>query len=251
MELQTAPVQMVPPLVIEDFSMQQKYLWSSLSRKRHYPQFRIQTTVLFLICLLIAQLAIAQIETVANDKGKRIGLNLGYSQQDRPPFNDEDYAHITRSIKIQLAQKVWKKDRQALEILIEPSVYYVNHQLLNLFFIKPDKPNFEAQRALFTQNRSYEEYALNLGLSYSYNLTYDLLAYGLVSIGPMTATADTERQKKGFSFSDVLGAGMRYRIENLSFDLRFSLRHVSNANLRSPNNGHNSAGVELGFSYHL
>ncbi|SCY20501.1 Lipid A 3-O-deacylase (PagL) [Nonlabens sp. Hel1_33_55] len=210
----------------------------------------LKLAFLFSIFLFANSIA-AQDKNERNENDKRIGLNLGYSQQDRFPFNDEDYSHITRYIKIQLAQEVWRKDRQAMEILIEPSIYFVNHQLLNLFFIKPKEPNFEAQRALFTQNRSYREYALNLGLTYSYDINSRLLTYGLISVGPMTATADTERQRKGFSFSDILGAGMRYRIQNLEFDLRFTLRHVSSANLRRPNNGHNSAGVEVGFSYHL
>ena len=148
-------------------------------------------------------------------------------------------------------KKCGVKRQQSLEVVIEPSVYFVNHQLLNLFFIKPTEPNFEEQRELFTQKRSYEEYALNLGLSYAYEFTNQVSIYGLLSVGPMIATADTERQRKGFSFSDILGMGAHYTLNPVIIDIRFTLRHVSNANLNAPNNGHNTAGFELGVSYKL
>jgi hypothetical protein len=218
-----------------------------LSRKRTSLKYTQQKVLWCFITLLISGFCRSQ----SAENSLRLGAHVGYSQQDIIPFNDDDYAHTSRYIKLQLGKEVWIKDRQSLEVLIEPSVYFVEHQLLNLFFITPSTPNFQAQRDLFTQNRSYEEYALNLGLVYGYELTDRFKAYGMISIGPMTATAATERQKKGFSFSDILGMGMRYQIGRLNYDIRVTLRHVSNANLRLPNSGHNSAGIEMGFSSSL
>lgn len=224
---------------------------SSLLRKRNTSKTSVRLLLSFVVILLTTAPITAQELEIKNKRYQRVGLNLGYAQQDRFPFNDEDYSHITRSIKIQLAQELWKKNNNTLEILIEPSIYFVNHRLKNLFFIKPSAPNFEEQRELFTQNRSYNEYALNIGISYNYTVFNHLVVYGLLSVGPMTATADTERQRKGFSFSDILGIGTRYQINKMHLDLRFTLRHVSNANLRTPNNGHNTAGIEVGFSHTL
>ncbi len=55
----------------------------------------------------------------------------------------------------------------------------------------------------------------------------------------------------GFAFSDILGLGMGYKIEDVFLDLRFSVRHVSNAGFRTPNKGYNSANIEMGFSCQL
>jgi hypothetical protein len=225
----------------------QYLMGSSLSRKR--TPFKLHTTAGFLAVLLslMANFSIAQDDT----KALRLGLNMGYSRQDVFPYDNLNYSHTSRFVKLQIGKQVWKKNRQSLEVLVEPSIYFVQHQLLNLFFIKPSTPDFESRRELFLQERSYQEYALNIGLQYAYHLEKEWIVYGLLSVGPMTATKETERQNKGFSFSDIIGLGTRFKIHRLNYDLRFTLRHVSNANLRSPNNGLNSAGVEIGMSYNL
>jgi hypothetical protein len=228
-----------------------KLIWgnvvgSSLSRKRTSIKFK--TTVFLAVLLsLAANVSIAQVEAM----DLRLGVNMGYSRQDVFPYDNLNYSHTSRFIKLQIGKQVWRKNRHSLEVLVEPSIYFVEHQLLNLFFIKPSQPDFEARRELFLQERSYKEYALNIGLQYGYNLNEEWIAYGLISVGPMTATKETERQNKGFSFSDIIGLGTRFKVNRLNYDLRFTLRHVSNANLRSPNNGLNSAGVEIGVSYNL
>jgi len=232
---------MVLPLDIKLGMM--KRMCIPLSRKRTSLKNAAQQQLWCFIMLLISGLCTSQ--TVENSI--KLGAHVGFSQQDIFPFNDADYTHTSRYIKLQVGKEVWEKELQSLEVLIEPSVYFVEHQLLNLFFITPSTPNFAEQRDRFTQKRSFEEYALNLGLVYGYELTDRFKAYGMISIGPMTSTADTERLKRGFSFSDILGMGMRYQIGRLSYDIRFTLRHVSNANLRLPNSGHNSAGIEIGF----
>ncbi len=176
-------------------------------------------------------------------------MSIGHAQQRTFPFNDNDYSHKTRSIKIHWSRNVWNKKRWSLDLALEPTVYWVDHQLLNLFFIKPSTPNYQTQRTLFTQKQSYQEYALSIGISMNYHIDYHWAAYGLLSIGPMTATQSTERQVKGFAFSDVLGLGARYQLKHWGIDLRMSIRHVSNAQLQLPNNGHNTAGIDLGVFY--
>jgi hypothetical protein len=228
-----------------------KLIWgnvvgSSLSRKRTFIKFK--TTVFLVVLLsLAANVSIAQVDAT----NLRVGVNMGYSRQDVFPYDNLNYSHTSRFIKLQIGKQVWRKNRHSLEVLVEPSIYFVEHQLLNLFFIKPSQPDFEARRELFLQERSYQEYALNIGLQYGYNLKEKWIVYGLISVGPMTATKETERQNKGFSFSDIIGLGTRFKVNKLNYDLRFTLRHVSNADFRSPNNGLNSAGVEIGVYYNL
>lgn len=217
-----------------------------LSRKRTLNKLKT-TSCLAVVISLTANVLSAQVDNA----GLRVGVSMGYSRQDVFPYDNLNYSHTSKFVKLQLGQQVWAKNKQSLEVLVEPSIYFVEHQLLNLFFIKPSEPDFEARRELFLQELSYQEYALNIGLQYGYNINEKWIVYGLLSVGPMTATKETERQNKGFSFSDIVGLGTRFKINRFNYDLRFTLRHVSNANLRSPNNGLNSAGVEMGVSYNL
>ncbi|AOW21999.1 hypothetical protein LPB138_03805 [Urechidicola croceus] len=75
--------------------------------------------------------------------------------------------------------------------------------------------------------------------------------YAQGSIGPMITDTETERMAKGFAFSDVLSFGLSYKIKTIILDLRYGVRHVSNAELQQPNSGYNSTNFEFGFLVEL
>lgn len=160
--------------------------------------------------------------------------------------------YASTSIKLQYDRKLWNWGRWEAHVIIEPSYYRVDHQLLNFFFIEPNEPNFQERRDRFTTPRTFNEWALNIGFKMNYPLMDRLDGYAMISSGPMTQGEDTERLKRGFSFSNVLGFGMQYNITTrFKWDLRLMIRHTSNAGLRFPNSGHNSLGGETGFIYML
>ena len=103
------------------------------------------------------------------------------------------------------------------------------------------------KRALQTTLRSYNEYAVNVGLKLALPIIKPLDIYILASVGPMITTIETDRLNNGFAFSDILGVGFNYKINTLIFDIRATARHNSNANLSSPNGGVNSLGLETGL----
>jgi hypothetical protein len=130
-------------------------------------------------------------------------------------------------------------------------VYKATHQLLNLYFVKPTEPDYEAKREKFTKKRTFHEFAINIGGLVHYTLLKDVRMYFLGSIGPMMSTTETERLAKGFAFSDVAALGIFYTIKKITIDIRGVLRHTSNAGLQSPNLGHNSTGFETAVSVSL
>ena len=67
----------------------------------------------------------------------------------------------------------------------------------------------------------------------------------------MISNEDTERLRRGFAFSDILGLGFSWKQKRILFDFRLTLRHNSNLNFASPNKGHNSFGIESGISFQL
>jgi hypothetical protein len=56
---------------------------------------------------------------------------------------------------------------------------------------------------------------------------------------------------KGFAFVDVLAFGFTTSYNKFQFDIRSSLRHVSNAGLGSSNAVYNTKNIEFGVSCQL
>jgi len=67
----------------------------------------------------------------------------------------------------------------------------------------------------------------------------------------MSTDTQTERMTNGFAFADVFALGVSAQVNQFRFDLRPSLRHVSNAGLNSENAGYNTKNIEIGISYCL
>ena len=180
-----------------------------------------------------------------------LGLNYGRATQNSFPLNDPDYSYDNQYLKVQINYPLTLKDNFNFELLIEPSVYFANHQLLNEQFVLPTTENYLELREKFTKRRAFEEYALNIGILVRYNVFSNFSSYLLGSVGPMISNEDTERLRRGFAFSDILGLGFSWKQKRILFDFRFTLRHNSNLNFASPNKGHNSFGIESGISFQL
>ncbi len=204
-----------------------------------------------LVFLLSLVLGIPKVFTQENQKKFFIGLNYGQASQNNFVLNDPDYAYKNEFLKFQINYLLSDNKRWNYELTIEPSIYFVKYQLLNRFFITPDIPNHIELQELYTQKRRFNEYALNLGVLVRYNILKNFSTYIQGSVGPMISGDDTERLKKGFAFSDILGLGFSYSKQKLRFDFRFTLRHNSNLDFAFPNSGHNSAGIETGVSFNL
>ena len=94
------------------------------------------------------------------------------------------------------------------------------------------------------------EFGVNVGVQHLYPLLKDKIhTYIQISAGPHFMSAHTTRQARGFLFSDNLSTGMYLRInQSLIVNLSFRLRHLSNADTRSPNQGINTFNYHIGFS---
>jgi hypothetical protein len=186
------------------------------------------------------------------DKRLLFGLNYGQASQNKTPLNDQDYSYNNQYFKIQINYLLLNKNKISYELIIEPSLYLSEHQLLNKYFIQPhETPDYLSLREIFTQKRAFNEYVLNIGIIMRYKIINNFSSYVLGSIGPMFSDEDTERLRKGFAFSDIFGLGFSYERKKVVFDLRLTVRHNSNADLYLPNGGHNSIGVESGISFRL
>ena len=203
---------------------------------------------LLLINLLISVFAYSQ-DSIPKFKWLRSGLILGYASQNTYIKQEWDYTYESKIIKFSNHFNWLRKQKHSWEILVEPSYYRSKHQMINYWFISHTVENGDELRAKYMQLKTINEYVLNVGLVYRRYLNLNSSVYATLNSGPMYIDTDTERLKKGFSFSDVISVGYNYKVKNISFDAKFMFRHASNANLQMPNFGLNSAGFEIGSYY--
>ena len=176
----------------------------------------------------------------------KIGFNYGIGETDKFPFSTDEYTYDIQFYKIQLNYLIMEWHKFDFEINVEPSYYRTEHQLLNKYFVTPNEPDYLEKREEYTKLKTMNEYVLGIGFLVRYPIVDKLSVSVLGSIGPMYIDTVTERMAKGFAFSDVLSFGLTYKINKLAFDLRYGVRHVSNAELQQPNSGYNSTNLEFG-----
>jgi lipid A 3-O-deacylase len=93
------------------------------------------------------------------------------------------------------------------------------------------------------------EFGVSVGVKHMYPLSKNLYVYTLISTGPHFITTRTERQARGFIFSDTMGAGTYFFVNrNIAINSGFRIRHMSNANTLMPNHGINTMNYFLGIS---
>ena len=96
------------------------------------------------------------------------------------------------------------------------------------------------------------EFGVNAGLRLDYLFPGGWGIYAVAGVGPHYISVETERQAKGFIFSDNGGIGLYKNIFgkwNITAECR--VRHISNANLQSPNDGINNLFPVVGISKSL
>lgn len=177
----------------------------------------------------------------------RLGLNYGFGSE----FNNRNYTFTNMFFKAQFYYQIKKSRNFKYEILVQPEINFGRHQLLNLYFVKSETPNFEQKRVDYMKLKNVREYVLNIGFIVRKPFAKFYSGYLLGSVGPLITDTETERMSKGFAFADVIALGSTADCNQFRFDVRPSIRHVSNAGLGSSNAGYNTKNIEFGISYHL
>jgi hypothetical protein len=183
-----------------------------------------------------------------NIKGETsIGFHYGFGNEIR----NSNYTYTNHYYKLQVCYLIKETNHFKYELVLQPELNFATHQLLNLYFVTPEEINFEEKREKYTKLKDIKEYALGIGLCVRKPISKIASIYILASFGPMITDTETERLSKGFAFSDVLALGFSLKVDNVIFDVRPSLRHVSNAQLQSSNAGFNTSNIEFGLSVSL
>lgn len=146
--------------------------------------------------------------------------------------------------------------------LTKNTVYRVYYSILDYSrsFHKPVKkdfaawyaePQFNFVKADSTKKESTDyEFGLNLGIRNYIKINEGFYFYQMLGSGPHYISAKVARQASGFIFSDNLALGVLLQVtkKNLFLNIQYVQRHISNANLKSPNGGINSYNFTIGLS---
>jgi hypothetical protein len=181
------------------------------------------------------------------DHRMSLGFHYGFGNE----IKNSDFSQTNKYYKLQLYYVLKATKNFKYELLVQPEFNDATHQLLNVYFIETNDPDYIEKRQKFSQLRNVREYVLNLGFVMRKPISKSFSVYLLGSVGPLIIDDDTERLSKGFAFSDVLALGFSSRIGKISFDVRPNIRHVSNGGLQSPNLGFTTFNMEFGFSFSI
>ncbi|MGO4905924.1 acyloxyacyl hydrolase [Flavobacterium sp. W20_MBD1_R3] len=199
--------------------------------------------------LFIAICICGLIPFYAQDKVNK--TQLGFSFGLGSEFKNRNYTYANQSFKLQFYSKIKESKNFKYEIVLQPELNFATHQLLNLYFVEPDEPNYIEKREKYTTLKDVKEYVFNIGLLMRKPVFKSASIYVLASIGPMIIDNETERLSKGFAFADVLALGFTFRINKVVFDIRPTVRHISNAGLYKNNSGYNTKNIDFGVLFSL
>jgi len=192
-------------------------------------KIKILAIALFIFFLLFAFGSIslcAQEKLIFKKNRYKVGFITGYGTQGANlESRVEDYDYEVHLYQLQCYYTLVKKKRGSIELLLQPQ--------FNLTKLRPvDWLDVEMQ--------GYE-FGLNGGLLYrKYVFKGFISLYACLSTGPHFTSRTPLRQARGFLFSDNLFMGTSIKVyKKLYLDVRYGIRHISNAGLKAPNNGLN------------
>ena len=185
-------------------------------------------------------------------KPNKIGFLYNFGTGENFIFDDLDYMYSTNTYKAQAFYKlgIWKHIH--FELIVQPQVQFIKHQLINEQFVTPDQENYLEKRAEFTKSKNMNLYGLEFGFAAKKQVLEKLALQGTISLGFSFIDTRTERLAKGFTFIENFSLGFSYNtLKNFYLYLGTNFGHVSNLNFQKPNDGYNILGLEIGYSYIL
>ena len=112
----------------------------------------------------------AQSEKDISRKLKKVDLVFNSAKQNNFLFLDKDYDYKTNLLKFQFYYDLNLHEKWDFNLVVQPQLQFIQHQLLNEQFMTPDKPNYLFYREKFTQNKSISLFAFELGFQLRTNL---------------------------------------------------------------------------------
>ena len=181
---------------------------------------------------------------------KKIGFLYNYANEDNILFDDEDYTYATNTFKLQAFYDLGTWKNWEIELMVQPQIQTIKHQLTNIQFVLPSEDDYENKRIEFTTPKTMHLYAFELGFVLKKELLKNLDFRVTAGLGLATIDTRTERLAKGFTFLENGSLGFSYKTtKKIALYVGSNIGHVSNLNTQNPNNGYTFLGFETGITY--
>ncbi|WP_243765984.1 acyloxyacyl hydrolase [Polaribacter cellanae] len=183
---------------------------------------------------------------------KKVGFLYNNANEKNFLFDDKDYSYTTNTFKFQAFYDLGNWKNLHFELIVQPQIQALKHQLLNEQFVTPGETNYLEKREEFTALKTMHLYAFELGFVVKKKILRNLDIQLTVGLGVGTIDTRTERLAKGFTFIENGSLGFSYKTSTKTYlYIGSNIGHVSNFDTQLPNNGYNIVGFEVGFSYKL
>ncbi len=202
--------------------------------------------------LFVVLLSFSQEKKKTSLKPYKVGFLYNFGVNENFIFNDVDYTYSTNTYKTQAFYKLGSWKNIDIEMIVQPQIQFLKHQLINEQFVTPDQENYLEKRTEFTKAKTLNLYGVELGFAAKKKVSEKLDIQGTISLGFSFIDKRTERLAKGFTFIENFSLGFSYKtLKNCYLYLGTNFGHVSNLNFQKPNDGYNILGLEIGYSYIL
>lgn len=180
-------------------------------------------------------------------KLNKVGIFYNAAKQNNFLFTDRDYNYKTNLLKFQFYYQLNNNKNWRLNLVAQPQIQSIEHQLLNEYFITPENVNFEYYREKFTQKKHISLYAFELGLQISKLLFKNVSFEAMLGLGAGYIDVETERLARGFTFIENVSLGLARSLKKSEIYMGSNFGHISNFNIQLPNSGYNILGLEIGY----
>ena len=126
----------------------------------------------------------------------KIGFLYNNGSNENFIFDDPDYTYSTQTYKAQLFYQLGSWKKVDFELVVQPQIHFLRHQLLNEWFVTPDQENFQDKIAEFTKHKSMRLYGIEFGFSSVKKIIQKLYFQGSLSLGFSVINTRTERLAK-------------------------------------------------------
>lgn len=183
----------------------------------------------------------------------KIGFLYNYGDEKNFLFDDKDYYYTTNVLKAQAFYNLGSWKSFDFELIAQPQVQFIRHQLLNVFYVQPNgNDNYLELRERYSKLKSMHLYGFELGFGVKKEIFNNLNAHFTLGLGVASIDTETERLAKGFTFIENFSLGLSHRIfKDTDIYLGTNFGHVSNLDFQLPNDGYNILGFEIGLQYSL
>ena len=181
---------------------------------------------------------------------KKVGFLYNKANEKNFIFDDKDFSYSTNTYKLQAFYNLGTWKSLKFELILQPQMQILEHQLLNKQFVLPSEENYQEKRTEFTTPKTMHLYAFELGFVIKKKISRRLDYLIKMGLGIAAIDTRTERLAKGFTFIENATLGVSYNFVDKTFlFVGCNIGHVSNLDTQKPNNGYSFVGFEVGIAY--